>query len=158
MDLLPPSKFNLEDWKRFYSNCKETNPVATNWFWEHFDPAGWSLWKCAYNYNDENKQGFMTSNAVTGFVQRCEEVRKYAYGQMYILNLDKPFEISGVWLLRGTAIEPMLTSNPDAEYYTWTKLDHTAPADRKLVEDYWSIVPFEGELLGKKVYDSQNFK
>ena len=52
----------------------------------------------------------------------------------------------------------VLTANPDAEYYTWTKLDHTAPADRKLVEDYWSVVPFEAELLGKKVYDTQNFK
>jgi elongation factor 1-gamma len=154
---LPKSPLVGDAWKREYSNTKP-HINAMPWFWQNFDAAGWSLWKMTYNYNEENKTGFMTSNLVTGFLQRCEEVRKYAFGQMYILNKEKPFEVSGVWLLRGPDTAPMLSSNPDAEYYTWTKLDHTAPADRKLVEDYWAEVPFEGELLGKYVYDQQIFK
>jgi len=151
---LPKSSLNGDEWRRQYSNTKP-HINAMPWFWQNFDAAGWSLWSMSYNYNAENKQGFMTSNAVEGFLQRCEEVRKYAFGQMYVLNKDKPYEISGVWLLRGLDTAPMLASNPDAEYYTWTKLDPAVPADKKLVEDYWSEVPFEGELVGKYVYDQK---
>ena len=71
------------------------------WFWEKFDAAGWSLWKMTYNYNEENKQGFMTSNAVNGFMQRCEEVRKYAFGAMAVLGAAAVLGVAGVFILVG---------------------------------------------------------
>jgi elongation factor 1-gamma len=46
-------------------------------FWEMFDAEGWSLWQCEYNYNAENKVLFMTSNLVSGFIQRSGEIRYY---------------------------------------------------------------------------------
>src|SRR5947209_15042680 len=49
LDFLPPSPFVLDEWKRFYSNNK-TRPDAINWFWEHFDPKGYSIWRVDYNY------------------------------------------------------------------------------------------------------------
>lgn len=54
-----------------------------------------------------------------GFIQRAEEMRRWAFGQMYVLNAVAPFAVKGMWLLRGQDIKPMLDSNPDAEYYTW---------------------------------------
>ena len=53
----------LDDWKRKYSN-EETREVALPWFWEHYKPEEYSLWKVDYKYNDELTQVFMTSNLI----------------------------------------------------------------------------------------------
>jgi elongation factor 1-gamma len=54
LDLLPPSKLNMDEWKRMYSN-NDTRPTAVNWFWDNFDAEGYSLWKVDY------KVGFSVS-------------------------------------------------------------------------------------------------
>ncbi|KAI9138458.1 glutathione S-transferase, partial [Paraphysoderma sedebokerense] len=51
LDSLPPSPFVLDEWKRFYSNNEE--PASCKWFWENFDPEGYSMWRVEYKYNDE---------------------------------------------------------------------------------------------------------
>lgn len=113
----------------------------------------------------ENTRDFMTSNLVGGFIQRSDEVRRYAFGQMYVLNppadaeaSKKFYEVTGMWLMRGHSIQPMLDSNPDAEYYTWKKMNPEDAADRTLVEAYWAEPAPEESLLGKVVYDSRVFK
>ncbi|CAG8737392.1 3373_t:CDS:2, partial [Acaulospora colombiana] len=85
LDLLPPSSLNLEEWKRFYSN-NDTRPNAINWFWEHFDPEGYSIWRVDYKYNSELKQIFMSSNLIGGFFNRLERARKYAFGSLLVLG------------------------------------------------------------------------
>ncbi|RKO97727.1 glutathione S-transferase, partial [Caulochytrium protostelioides] len=50
LDLLPKSSFVLDEWKRFYSN-NDTRPTAINWFWDKFDPEGYSIWRVSYHYN-----------------------------------------------------------------------------------------------------------
>ncbi|RHN65166.1 putative translation elongation factor EF1B, gamma chain, S-crystallin [Medicago truncatula] len=71
LDLLPPSKMILDDWKRLYSNTKNNfREVAIKGFWDMYDPEGYSLWFCDYKYNDENTVSFVTLNKVGGFLQR----------------------------------------------------------------------------------------
>jgi hypothetical protein len=43
---LPPSTIPIDEWKRQYSN-NETD-VALKWFWEHYDPKEFSLWRVDY--------------------------------------------------------------------------------------------------------------
>ena len=44
LDELPSgTKFNLEEWKRFYSNNDEDDSIK--WFWEHFDAENYSIWR-----------------------------------------------------------------------------------------------------------------
>nr|GEZ34242.1 elongation factor 1-gamma [Tanacetum cinerariifolium] len=44
LDLLPPSKMVLDDWKRLYSNTKTNfREVAIKGFWDMYDPEGYSL-------------------------------------------------------------------------------------------------------------------
>lgn len=43
LDELPPSSLVLDNWKRFYSNNSEAD--SCKWFWENYDPQGYSLWK-----------------------------------------------------------------------------------------------------------------
>ena len=103
LDDLPKSNFNLEEWKRVYSNAKNTRNDALPWLWEHFDPQGYSFWVAKYKYNDELKQAvFKTANLVGGFHQRCDECRKYAFSSMLILGTPEAQSVAGVWLLRGT--------------------------------------------------------
>ena len=114
-----------------------------------------SLLLPATQFNEENTVDWKTSNAVGGFLQRCEEVRKYAFGCMAVLGTAAPFEVSGVWVLRGLTTGPMLDSNPDAEYYEWTRMDVEDVAARKLAADYWC----SSEKIGDKtIYDSKIFK
>jgi len=121
-------------------------------FWEMLDRTGYTLWHQKYKFNAENKRDFMTSNLVAGFIQRSEEVRKYAFGVMHVLNTEAPFEVEGVWLMRGTDVKAMLDCNPDGEYYDWERIDPESEASRQLVADAWCTYEALG---GKTVYGEQ---
>jgi elongation factor 1-gamma len=150
LDLLPPTKLDLDEWKRTYSN-NDILKVAMPWFWEHFDAEGWSLWLSDYKYNDELTKMFMTSNLVGGFLQRMDKLRKYGFGSLLIFGEEPKLQIGGLWLFRGTELPEELWENPDAEHHTWTKVDHADPAQRKLVETYWS---WEGDFGDRKFQDN----
>jgi len=159
MDRENPSKFIMDEWKRTYSNASSYEE-AMNWFWENFDIEGYSLWYQNYNYNDENKKIFMTSNAVGGFQQRSDEIRKWAFGVMDVIGTeDSVLEIKGIWLFRGDTVEHMVSANDDANWYAWTKLagKDKALTDevKKQVADYWCS---EKEVEGKPIQDSKVFK
>merc|ERR1712107_427681 len=62
LDELPAGSFNMEEWKRFYSNNDEDDSIK--WFWEHFDTENYSIWKGDYKYNDELAMVFMSCNLV----------------------------------------------------------------------------------------------
>lgn len=159
MDREAPSPFINDAWKKIYSNCESYDEALTK-FWEIFDQDGWSLWYQVYNYNDENKMAFMTCNAVGGFVQRSDEVRKWAFGVMHVLGSeDTVLEIKGVWLLRGDTVDHLKQANDDANWYTWTKLagKDLAPTDevKEQVKAFWIS---EETLEDKPIVDSKVFK
>lgn len=159
MDKEQPSAFSMDAWKKTYSNATSLEEAMTK-FWELFDKEGWSLWHQAYKYNEENKKIFMTSNAVGGFQQRTDEIRKWAFGIMDVLGTEETvLEIKGMWLLRGDTVEHMIQANDDANWYEWTKLagKGTDPTDevKAQVAAYWIN---ETELEGKPIQDSKVFK
>ncbi|EYU28215.1 hypothetical protein ABFS82_14G321000 [Erythranthe guttata] len=150
LDLLPPSKMILDDWKRLYSNTKTNfREVAIKGFWDMYDPEGYSLWFCEYKYNDENKVSFVTLNKVSGFLQRMDLARKYAFGKMLVIGSEGPFKVKGLWLFRGTEIPQFIIDECyDMELYDWTKVDINDEAHKErvnqMIED---AEPFEGEPL-----------
>ncbi|KAG6435251.1 hypothetical protein SASPL_100121 [Salvia splendens] len=150
LDLLPPSKMVLDDWKRLYSNTKTNfREVAIKGFWDMYDPEGYSLWFCDYKYNDENMVSFVTMNKVGGFLQRMDLARKYAFGKMLIIGAEAPFKVKGLWLFRGTEIPKFVMDECyDMELYEWTKVDISDEAQKErvsqMIED---AEPFEGEPL-----------
>jgi elongation factor 1-gamma len=79
MDKEQPSPFSMDMWKKTYSNCSNYAEAMTA-FWEMFDSNGWTLWLQTYNYNEDNKRIFMTANAIGGFQQRTDEIRKWSFG------------------------------------------------------------------------------
>lgn len=150
LDLLPPSKMILDEWKRLYSNTKSNfREVAIKGFWDMYDPEGYSLWFCDYKYNDENTVSFVTLNKVSGFLQRMDLARKYAFGKMLVIGSKPPYKVKGLWLFRGQEI-PQFVLNEcyDMELYDWTKVDISDDTQKErvnqMIEDH---EPFEGEVL-----------
>ncbi|KAK3133970.1 hypothetical protein QOZ80_6AG0543410 [Eleusine coracana subsp. coracana] len=150
LDLLPPSKMILDEWKRLYSNTKTNfREVAIKGFWDMYDPEGYSLWFCDYKYNDENTVSFVTMNKVGGFLQRMDLCRKYAFGKMLVIGSEPPFKVKGLWLFRGQEIPKFVMDEVyDMELYEWTKVDISDEAQKErvsaMIEDQ---EPFEGEAL-----------
>jgi elongation factor 1-gamma len=162
--LLPKSSFVMDAWKKMYSNNNIVD-VAMPWFFENIDKEGYSVWFHDYNYNSENTVGFMTNNLVTGFMERCDGIRKFCFGMIHIFGDDssKEYPVAGCWLMRGDSIEHMLEANPDAEYHTWTKANLDDEADRAKISAIWACNADGGrgvdeEVMGKKVFDYQCFK
>jgi len=159
MDREHPSPFSMDAWKKTYSNATSYDD-AMKTFWETLDLEGWSLWHMQYNYPEECKKIFMTSNAVGGFQQRTDEIRRWAFGVQDVLGTEEDgLNIKGVWLLRGDTEEHMKNANDDANWYTWTKLAGKGlPATdevKKQVFEYWTA---ETELEGKPIQDCKVFK
>ncbi|CAG8555791.1 1226_t:CDS:10 [Paraglomus occultum] len=154
LDLLPPSTFVLDEWKRFYSN-NNTRPDAIEWFWKHFDPEGYSIWRVKYKYNDELTKIYMSSNLIGGFYNRLERARKYAFGSMLVLGEDNNSEIAGYFVIRGQEIPEEVTDAADFESYEFAKVDPKDPAVRKNFEDF---IAWDGDFNGKVVGDGKIFK
>ncbi|XP_031248077.1 elongation factor 1-gamma-like [Pistacia vera] len=150
LDLLPPSKMILDEWKRLYSNTKTNfREVAIKGFWDMYDPEGYSLWFCDYKYNDENTVSFVTLNKVGGFLQRMDLARKYAFGKMLVIGSEPPFKVKGLWLFRGQEIPQFVIDECyDMELYEWKKVDISDESQKErvnqMIEDQ---EPFEEEAL-----------
>jgi len=158
MDKENPSPFVMDTWKKTYSNCDGDYVGAMNSFWETFDPAGWSLWRGDYNYDNENKVLFMTGNLLGGFIQRTEEIRKWLFGTMTIRGVEGlgTMKITCYYLIRGQEIAPLIKCNDDAEYYTWTKVNvPVSDADKALIFEYWTS---ETTLEGMPCLDNRCYK
>jgi len=146
---LPPTKFNMNDFKVAYSN-EDTRSVALPHLYQHFEKQGWSLYFVEYKYPEDLQKLFMVSNLLGGFCQRAEGIRDFVCGSLLIFGEENNYEIHGAILLRGAewpAAE--MADIPDTESYKWTKIDlETVSAeDKEFFDDLWA---WEGKFKGKK--------
>ncbi|WRT63280.1 uncharacterized protein IL334_000183 [Kwoniella shivajii] len=157
LDDLPKSAFNLEEWKRQYSNLDTRGANGSlEWFYEKFDREGFSIWRVDFKYNEELTQVFMSSNQVGGFFNRLEASRKYLFGSVGVLGKANDSIISGAVVLRGQDIEPVINVAPDWESYSYKKLDvFNNEDDKKFFEGSmaWDLI-----VDGKEWADGKNFK
>ena len=176
LDDLPKSTFNLEDWKRAYSN-KETRGAggALEWFYEKyvllysickhqtyltitplhsFDYGGFSVYRIDFKYNEELTQIFMSSNQIGGLFNRLEASRKYLFGSVGVLGTAGNSIISGALILRGQEVKPVVEAAPDWESYAYVKLDVKGnEEDKKFFE---AALAWDLEVDGKKWADGKN--
>ena len=157
LDLLPPSRLELETFKRAFLNNKDKED-AMNKFWEIYDPEGYSLWWVEYqNLPTECKILFRTSNSKGMFLQKCDAVRRYAFAVHGVYGVEDDYKIRGLWMFRGTDIPQEMKDNDLYEYITFTKLDINKPEDRQLVHDYWTKLNETDEVEGRKCADVEYF-
>ncbi|EFA79702.1 glutathione S-transferase domain-containing protein [Heterostelium album PN500] len=159
LSLLPPSKFNLEEWKRMYSN-NDTRSVALPWFWENYDAEGFSVYFATYKYNSELGAQFMTSNLIGGMFQRLETLHKWAFASVLITGEDvegkiNNQEVTGIWIFRGADLPEDLKECDDSIVYDWKLLDVKDPATKTLIDDYFA---WDGALGGRKFIQGKLYK
>jgi len=137
LDALPKGTFDLEEWKRFYSNNDEEPAIA--WFWEHFDHENYSIWKGDYKYNDELTMVFMSCNLIGGMFQRLEKLKKNSFASACLFGKDNDSSISGIWVFKGQQLAFELSEDWQIDYasYDWKKLDSKSEECKKLVHQYW---------------------
>jgi len=156
LDDLPKSTFNLEDWKRYYSNNDaEGETGSVKWFYDHFDKEGFSVWKVDFKDNQDLTLTYKSSNQIGGFFNRLEASRKYAFGSMGVLGENNNSIITGIFVVRGQDYKPVLDVAPDWESYDYQKIDLENAEQKKFFEDAlaWTL-----EVDGKKWVDGKNFK
>ena len=169
LDSLPKSTFNLEDWKRAYSNKDTRGPDgALEWFYQKYvlsnaghgsfltrrsyDPEGFSVWRVDFKYPNELTQTFMSSNLIGGFFNRLEASRKYLFGSMGVLGETNNSLISGALIARGQDIKPVVDVAPDWESYEFKRLDLNNADDKAFFE---AALAWDLEIDGKKWVDGK---
>lgn len=137
-DALPKGTFNMDDFKRSYSNEDESKSIP--YFWEKFDSENYSIWLGEYKYNDELQKVFMSCNLISGMYQRLDKMRKNAFASMCLFGTDNNSSISGIWVWRGQSLAFELCSDWQIDYesYQWTRLDSSKEETKKLVQQYLS--------------------
>jgi elongation factor 1-gamma len=159
LDLLPPSEFNLFDFKTLFVNAPNKQE-ALDYFWKNFDANGYSIWFIQYEKAEgEGKVLFLTNNLMNGFIQRLEHFRKYAFGVHGVYGEEPNLEIRGVWVWRGVGIPHEITDLDSYEYHKFTQLHANNENDRKKVNEYWSnLNEDEDSVEGLKVRTCKYFK
>ncbi len=158
LDLLPASKFVLDDFKREFLNSKDQASVMKS-FWENYDAQGYSLWHFLYQkLPSEGKVLFKTNNSSSFFLQKLDTFRKYSFSIHGVYGVEENYDIRGVWMMRGTEMAEEMKEQDNYPYMTVRKLDSTVEADRKMVEDYWlNMTP--GQMVdGLPVAEVVSFK
>merc|ERR1711923_259533 len=133
---VPKGNFDMDDFKRFYSNNDEDKSVP--YFWEKFDKEHYSIWRCDYKYNDELTMVFMSCNLMGGMFQRLEKLRKNAFASMALFGENNNSTISGIWVWKGHDLVFELSDDWKIDYasYDWTKLDSDSEETKKMVNHY----------------------
>lgn len=134
--LLPRATFDLDEWKRYYSNHDEADSLK--WFWENVNFDEYSIWKVDYKYNEELTMTFMSNNLVGGFNNRLEASRKYLFGCASVFGENNDSVIQGAFVVRGQEFLPVFDVAPDYESYEFVKLDPKKPEDRDFVALHWT--------------------
>jgi elongation factor 1-gamma len=102
VESLPPSAFNVYDFKTFYVNHADKKGEAVDEWYKMLDWEGWSFWFFHYDkYDGEGVQLHVTNNLMNGFLSRAEHVSKYTFARHGVFGEEPNLEIMGVWLLRG---------------------------------------------------------
>ncbi|KAG0082509.1 hypothetical protein BGZ93_006643 [Podila epicladia] len=156
LDLLPPAKMPLDEWKRQYSN--NDTPVAMKWLWQHIDLThDYSIWKVDYKYNDELTKIYMSNNLAGGLLNRLERARKYAFGCLVVAGADNANIITGYFIIRGNADEMIeeVVDAADYDSYHWKKVQKVDEAEKRKIDQ---IFAWEGTVDGKPIQDGKVFK
>ena len=157
LDLLPPSKFNLEEFKRSFLNSKNKEEAIKK-FWEDFDPEGYSLWWLEYqNPPEEGKVLFRTSNAKSFFLQKLDSFRRYCFAVHGVYGTEGDYKIRGVWMWRGKDIPNEIKENDYYDFLTIRSLDPKDKDDVELINDFWTKLNETDKVQGRFAVDCSYF-
>lgn len=158
LDFLPPSKFDINNFKFEFFNNNNKTKVMQN-FWNQYDPKGYSLWFIEYqNLESESTKLFRMKNSKNFFLERLDDnFKKYSFGIHGVYNANNEYKIRGVWLWRGDVIPNEIKENDYFKYLKIRKLNSANDNDKKLVEEFWTKCNKGDKVDEKKVEECNYF-
>jgi len=160
LDLLPPSPFVLDAYKRLYSNDKGNIRTGSGaHLIDNLDMAGYSAWLVTFNHCADYPLDFMLPNFLSGFYQRMEgnKLHKYGMGWLYITKQGGARHCEGFFIWRGAEGLPAILKSevPDTELFTWTKVDNLKDHQDRILD----FLTGEGAYFaGREWVDWKGFK
>lgn len=153
---MPKGTWDMDDFKRFYSNNDEEKSIP--YFWDKFDKENYSIWRCDYKYCDELTMVFMSCNLIGGMFQRLEKLRKNAFSSMCLFGENNNSTISGIWVWKGHDLVFELSEDWMTDYasYDWKKLDPEAEDTKTQVNNYFKWIGEDKD--GRKFNQGKIFK
>jgi len=155
--------FSMDKWKKTYSNSKRDYWKAMDFLWENFDAQGFSIWRCSFKHAEDNKVDWMTSNKITGYTQRLDEVRKWVFGVMGVIDrFEKKgfWDVEGFFITRGDDIKYIMDATEESGTFNWAKCCGKdmpmSDADKKEMGDMLCTMKLSAE--GVDINDSIIFK
>ena len=139
LDALPPSPFDLYNFKTYFVNVPDKAGEGHARMMAEVDNEGYSFWFLHYEkFGKEGQIEYQFLNLLEGFMQRLDGFRKHAFGRVCMTKDEPDLEIKGVLLVRGEGIPQELIDHPQWEYMQARKLDWSNDADMTLVREYMS--------------------
>ena len=74
-------------------------------------------------FTTECKVLFRALNSKGMFLQKCDQLRRYAFTAHGVYGVEDDYKIKGGWLFRGKEIPQEMKDNDLFEYITFTKLE-----------------------------------
>jgi len=94
LDLLPPTSFDLFNFKTFFVNLADKRGEGMKAFYEQYDREGYSIYFVHYDkYEGEGEVLYQTANMLNGFLQRADHFRKHCFATMAVLGEEPKLEI-----------------------------------------------------------------
>mmetsp|Transcript_3709 Transcript_3709/g.6794 ORF Transcript_3709/g.6794 Transcript_3709/m.6794 type:complete len:107 (-) Transcript_3709:3295-3615(-) len=103
-------EFDLEAFKASFASDK--NAAVNDDLWKIFEETdAWSLWRCVYDYAEDNESVDATKEIVTSFMKNTESVKGQIFGVMHVL--EPSLEVEGLFLCKGADPEFLFSANED---------------------------------------------
>ena len=158
LDALPPSKFDLEKFKKDFLN-NSNKKSAMKKFWKEFDPEGYSIWYIEYkNEPSEFITLFRTVIVKGDILIQLKYFKKYCFGVFGVYGQDGDYKICGCLMWRGKEIPDEIKEINCYDKLILRKLDKTKDRkDEQLVHDFWTKVKENEKVLKRQAIDTRYF-
>ena len=157
LDALPPSKFNLENFKNDFINHSNKADAMED-FWKNYDPSGYSIWHIEYN-NEPNEfiTLFRTVIKKGDILLQLKYFKPYCFGVLGVYGSDGDYKISGCMVWRGQEIPEEMKDVVCFKKLKFRKLNENEKSDKDLVFDYWTKIDEKESVCGRLAIDTRYF-
>ena len=157
LDALPPSKFNLENFKKdFINNSNKADAMLD--FWKNYDPSGYSIWHIEYN-NEPNEfiTLFRTVIKKGDILIQLKYFKPYCFGVLGVYGSDGDYKISGCMVWRGQEIPEEMKDVVCFKKLKFRKLNENENSDKELLSEYWTKIDEKESVCGRQAIDTRYF-
>lgn len=157
LDALPPSKFDLDKFKKeFIAGANKKEEMEK--FWNEYDSEGYSLWNIEYNNDPEEGVTLFRTVVTKGdILLQLQYFKKYCFGVLGVYGGDGDYQISGVMLWRGQEIPDEIKEIACYNKLKVRKLDMKVELDKQLVIDYWTKIDEKEKVCERQAIDARYF-